>query len=117
MCASMPIFWPIVEESFAAIFVTHEVHVTAEHRRYSFGDHGLAYELEHSHTMRRQSSVKTQSTSRESLVITREESGKNGAREHYQDQYVTAQVDPFGDGARGGVQTDVEAQKKDKWVL
>ncbi|KAF9738537.1 hypothetical protein PMIN06_001699 [Paraphaeosphaeria minitans] len=117
MCASMPIFWPVIEESFAAIFVTREIQIT-EQRRYSFADRGLAYELEHSDTMRRQASVKTQSTSRESLVVTREVSGKN-LQEHYRDPYVTATVDPFGDMAqeRLAVRTDVAARKKDKWVL
>ncbi|KAJ4357757.1 uncharacterized protein N0V89_002333 [Didymosphaeria variabile] len=116
MCASMPIFWPVIEESFAAIFVTREVQIT-EQRRYSFADRGLAYELEHSDTMRRQASVKTQSTSRESLVITRLESGKN-VEEHYKDPYLAAQVDPFRNIAQEvAVKTDVEAKKKDKWVL
>ncbi|KAL1612343.1 hypothetical protein SLS60_000569 [Paraconiothyrium brasiliense] len=116
MCASMPIFWPVIEESFAAIFVTREVQIT-EQRRYSFADRGLAYELEHSDTMHRQASVKTQSTSRESLVITRLESGKN-VEEHYKDPYLAAQVDPFREIAQEvAVKTDVEAKKKDKWVL
>ncbi|KAF2441746.1 hypothetical protein P171DRAFT_456729 [Karstenula rhodostoma CBS 690.94] len=117
MCASMPIFWPVLQESIAAIFVTHEVQVT-EQRRYSFADRGLAYELEHRDAMRRHSSVKTQSTSRESLVIAREVSGKN-AHQHYRDPYLAAQVDPFGDTAQEQpvMRTDVVAKKKDKWVL
>lgn len=116
MCASMPIFWPVIEESFAAIFVTREVQVT-EHRRYSFADRGLAYELEHSDTMHRQASVKTQSTSRESLVITKKESGQRVV-DHYRDPYLAAQVDPFGEWTHAvGVKADVEAGKKDNWVL
>jgi hypothetical protein len=117
MCASMPIFWPVIEESFAAIFVTREVQIT-EQRRYSFADRGLAYELEHSDAMQRQPSVKTQSTSRESLVITRELSGKQHLDDHYRDPYLAAHVDPFGDAAlERAVKTDVEAKKKDKWVM
>ncbi|KAJ4294371.1 hypothetical protein N0V90_008061 [Kalmusia sp. IMI 367209] len=119
MCASMPIFWPVIEQSFAAIFVTKEIQIT-EQRRYSFADHGLAYELEHSDTMRRQGSMKSESaTSRESLVIAREMSG-NELDEHYKDPYLAAQVDPFRDIAQEpgiGVQTNVDSKPKDKWRL
>lgn len=119
----MPIFWPVIEESFTAIFVTREVQIT-EQRRYSHGDRGLTYELEHTDAMQRQASIKTQSTSRESLVIARQISGKTeghvGIEEHYKDPYLAAQVDPFGDVGQeegAGVQTNVKAGPKDKWVL
>lgn len=74
--------------------------------------------------MRRQHSVKTQSTSRESLVIGREISGETGGivalEDHYKDRYLAAQVNPFGDVAQEDgmrVQTDVNARPKDKWAL
>lgn len=68
--------------------------------------------------MRRTDSVKTDSTSRESLVITREVSGK-ALEERYKDPYLAAQVDPFGEAAmeQPGVVSDVAVGKKDKWVL
>lgn len=42
ICASVPVFWPVLTESFGKIFVTQEVHVTHTHRRLS-GEDG--YEL------------------------------------------------------------------------
>ncbi|KAF1975955.1 hypothetical protein BU23DRAFT_502511 [Bimuria novae-zelandiae CBS 107.79] len=127
MCASMPIFWPVIETSFAAIFVTHEVHIT-EQPRYSAGNLGLAYELEHGDAMRDRASIKSGSTSRESLVMTRELSGKQGegdgtavrVGERYRDPYLAAHVDPFRDGvvdSELGVRTGVTAKPKEKWVL
>ncbi|KAI1745304.1 hypothetical protein F4680DRAFT_98753 [Xylaria scruposa] len=37
--ASIPVFWPILTQSWNAIFVTQEVHVTHHHRRLSGDDH------------------------------------------------------------------------------
>jgi hypothetical protein len=52
------------------------------------------------------------------LVITRELSGKQHLDDHYRDPYLAAHVDPFGDAAlERAVKTDVEAKKKDKWVM
>ena len=35
ICASLPVFWPVIEQSMGWIFVTQEVHVTREVRRFS----------------------------------------------------------------------------------
>ena len=35
ICASLPVFWPVLEQSMGWIFVTQEVHVTREVRRFS----------------------------------------------------------------------------------
>jgi hypothetical protein len=48
ICASMPIFWPIIEKSFASILVSYEVDVTEERVD---DDYGLAYELEHTKSL------------------------------------------------------------------
>ena len=41
IAASMPVFWPMVESGFSAIFVTKEVHIVRHHR-----DDGREIELE-----------------------------------------------------------------------
>src|SRR4051812_40098664 len=42
MCASMPIFWPVIVASLAQIFVTKEVHVTHHHR---LEDRNITFEM------------------------------------------------------------------------
>ena len=41
IAASMPVFWPMVESGFSAIFVTKEIHIVRHHR-----DDGREIELE-----------------------------------------------------------------------
>ncbi|KAF1921699.1 hypothetical protein BDU57DRAFT_436789 [Ampelomyces quisqualis] len=65
ICASMPIFWPIIERSLAAIFVSYEVDVTEEHIQ---NDYGLAYELEHTKSARQTSLRSVSGTSLEGLT-------------------------------------------------
>jgi hypothetical protein len=57
-CASMPIFWPIIEQSFTAIFVSYDVEIVEQR----VDGHGLSYELEHkkSHESRKSSSASTE---------------------------------------------------------
>lgn len=113
MTASMPIFWPIVEQSFTAIFVTQEVHVT-EQRRYSLTDRDRAYTYGSEHEL------ELEHSDGESLVISRQASVKGGLEEHYKDPYLMNQVDPFGEMGQDeglGYETNVGARPKDKWVL
>lgn len=114
MCASMPVFWPVLEKSLAAIFVTREVHITHNER---LDDRGLNYELEHQ-GVGRHGSVKSESGhSRESL--TRQISNDGGLSDHYKDQYVLAQVDPLaGENMPGlGVETNVDSKPKPSWRI
>ena len=71
ICASMPIFWPIIEKSFASIFVSYEVRVVEER----VDDYGLSYELEHKHTTDR-ASIKSSGTSTRELTQQDEEHNK-----------------------------------------
>lgn len=119
MCASMPIFWPILEKSISAIFITREIHVT-EHRR--IDEHGLAFELEHTTRLKgdgegREGSIKSDSGhSRESL--TRGQSTAAELDVHYKDQYVVAQVDPFASqNELAGNEVEVETMAKPKWRI
>lgn len=49
--ASIPVFWPLLTESWGAIFVTQEVHVTRHHRRLS-GEGDGQFELNSTHCAR-----------------------------------------------------------------
>lgn len=37
ICASLPVFWPVITKNVGQIFVTHEVKITREHRRTNSG--------------------------------------------------------------------------------
>lgn len=105
ICASMPIFWPMIEKSLSAIFVSFDVEVVEER----VNDHGLAYELEHRTT--RQGSIKSNDTSTHELMND-EESG-NAVRKVY-----TVGIDPLDEEARTtGLRTDVRTAPKPKWEL
>jgi hypothetical protein len=106
MCASMPIFWPIIEKSFAAIFVQYEVNVTEERID---NEYGLAYELEHSKS-RRDGSIRSMSgTSVEELTGKNEDAGKAPK--------YSVGLDPLGDEARNVYQTSVQTKPKQKWEI
>jgi hypothetical protein len=112
----MPVFWPVLEKSVSAIFVTHEVHVT-EHRRLEDNDND--YELVHSRSLGRPASVKSDGGhSRETL----HRHGKNGQDDYYNDTFVAAQVAPIGaEQTMGhmGLETNVQSKpdRGPKWNL
>lgn len=107
MCASMPIFWPIIEKSFTAIFVQYEVNVTEERVN---DEYGLAYELEHSKS-RREGSLRSMSgTSVEELT------GKNEPDASKAPKYSVG-LDPLGDEVRNVYQTSVQTKPKRKWEI
>ncbi|KAF2707096.1 hypothetical protein K504DRAFT_436333 [Pleomassaria siparia CBS 279.74] len=111
ICASMPIFWPILEQSLAEIFVTSEVRISSENR--ALEDAGRGFELRE----RAESIKSTSGNSRESL--TREPARETvDAYAHYKDQYVIAQVDPFGNNVPGArVETEIATKPKPKWAI
>lgn len=92
MCASMPIFWPVIVASLAQIFVTREVRVTSHQQLPEDG--GLDFEMG-----RPNSSLKS-SSSQEGLTRVQELS-----KTDYSDQlivdYVTGKVPESGTVAVG----------------
>ena len=107
MCASMPVFWPVLEKSLSQIFVTNEVRISTEHRHIE--EAGRGYELDG-----RMGSIKSMSgNSRESLT---REPTRTDLNAHYKDQYILAQVDPFGNEV-GGVETEIATKPKPKWEI
>jgi hypothetical protein len=104
ICASMPIFWPIIEKSLASIFVSYEVDVTTEHVP---DDYGLAYELEHTKSAGQHSLRSTSGTSMEGL--TKDDDGETNVPK------FSIGPDPLDDVV--GFQTSVQSKPKPKWEI
>ncbi len=101
MCACMPIFWPMIEKSLGAIFVSFEVEIVEEH----IDEHGLAYELEH--RKGREGSIRSGSgVSIQELIRDEELGGGELGR-----QYSISKVNAI------GVQTAVKGNPKPKWEI
>lgn len=106
ICASMPIFWPIVEQSFSSIFVKFEVQMVEE--RVS-DDYGLAYELEHRITS--DPSLKSSGTSTHELTDQRnEERGLSNDYPHGCDQLSEV-------SKTQGLTTEIQSLPKPRWEL
>ncbi|KAK8080085.1 hypothetical protein PG997_007903 [Apiospora hydei] len=82
ICASIPIFWPLVSEGWGKIFVTQEVKVTRETRYFDDDDEDALTNNAHS---RNGSTVSTASKSANS----------KDKSSHYRDTYILRQVDPL----------------------
>lgn len=102
----MPIFWPVFQKSFAAIFVQHEIQV--EETRVD--DHGLAYELEHTKSRGQQSLRSESGTSTYELTSDPEDTYK---------EPVSVGVDPLGAEAMSGqgLSTNIESEPKRRWEI
>jgi hypothetical protein len=108
ICASMPIFWPIIEKSLSAIFVSYEVQVVEER----VDDYGLAYELEHMTSRGRSGSIKSSGTSTQELTNEDEELQQPRKPE------FTVGVDPLSEEAKtGGLSTNIETRVQPQWQL
>jgi hypothetical protein len=101
-CASMPVFWPHIEKSITAIFVTHEIHMS-EHNRLD----DQSYEMERTKDGGRlrlgsvgsvgHGGSSSRSNSQQSLTRERSLSGGDDKDviDHYKDPYNVAQIDPL----------------------
>ncbi|KAF2833912.1 hypothetical protein CC86DRAFT_462160 [Ophiobolus disseminans] len=105
MCASMPIFWPIIEKSLTTIFVSYEVKVTEERID---DDYGLAYELEHSRSRREGSMRSTSGTSVEGLTKDEDE---NKAPKY------SVGIDPLSEEANMRFQTSIQSKPRPHWAI
>ena len=100
--ASMPIFWPVIEKSFEAIFISHEIQVVETRVE----NHGLAYELEHTKTAHRRGSS---TTSTRELTAT-------GSEDGYKEFSVG--VDPLSAEAQNmGPETNIDTGPRRKWEI
>jgi hypothetical protein len=110
-CASVPIFWPVIQKSISAIFVSYEVKI--EEQRIEDG-HGLAYTLEHMKSSGPES-LRSSSASIYGLTDTLDNTGS----EESPPQKFSVGVDPLGPEAQSGVglQTHIHSEPKAKWEL
>lgn len=111
ICASMPVFWPVLEAKISQIFVIREVRVSIERRMEE--ERGLEYELQHGRSIKR---FRSSSGNSEEALTTENTSDLD---KHYNDQYVVAQVDPLAEENAPGARTETEIQSKPKpkWRL
>lgn len=101
----MPVFWPTIEKSVSAIFVSFEVQVVEER----VNECGLSYELEH--TSIPEGSLKSGGTS------THELRGDKGSRGDSMGDY-TVGVNPLNEDANTyGPRTEIQSRPKPRWVL
>jgi len=105
ICASMPIFWPIIEHSFTSIFVKFEVEMVEE--RVS-DDYGLAYELEHRITS--DPSFKSSGTSTHEL--TEEGNEEGGLRNDYMHGFDLREP-----AKTQGLTTEIQSLPNPRWEL
>jgi hypothetical protein len=111
ICASTPIFWPMIETQMTAIFVSYEVNVTEERIG---DDYGLAYELEHTKSGRQGSVKSSGGTSIEGLTRENNNDDEQGKMPKY-----SIGIDPLGEDTRygNGFQATVQTQPKDNWAI
>lgn len=100
----MPIFWPIIEKSVSAIFVSFEVEVVEER----VDDYGLAYGLEHSND--REERVQSISGTSTQELTKEEECGGGVVRRDFTPGFDTLNEEP-------SVKTDIKSTPKPKWEL
>ncbi|KAK8070425.1 hypothetical protein PG997_010628 [Apiospora hydei] len=109
ICASIPVFWPVLTARLDKVFVTREIKIERIHRfetvdedaelngKY-LGDNGV--ELQPSH--------RTRSNSGNDGGIGGSANQYGGNSSHYLDEYVAAQVDPL--SSMGKVELEISAQ-------
>lgn len=102
----MPIFWPVIQKSLSAIFVSHEINVVETR----IEGHGLAYELEHTKTGGQHSTRSSSGTSTHELT--------NDVEDAYKESYSVG-IDPLGVEAQSGagLQTSINSAPKQKWEM
>lgn len=106
ICASMPIFWPVIQKSLSAIFVSHEIEVVETR----IEEHGLAYELEHTKTRGHHSLRSSSGTSTHELT--------NDLEDGYKEPYSVG-IDPLGQEAQSGagLQTNINSEPRRRWDI
>ncbi|KAJ4378512.1 hypothetical protein N0V86_006218 [Didymella sp. IMI 355093] len=106
MCASMPIFWPVIQRSFSAIFVSHQIEIV-ETRAEGVG---YTYELEHTKTRGAQSVRSSSGTSTHELT--------NDVEEIYKEP-ISIGIDPLSEEAQNGqgLQTNINSEPKRRWEI
>lgn len=106
ICASVPVFWPVISSRIDKIFVTQEIKIERVHRFSTIEDD---YELQRT-SEEGGFATRSRGTSESSL----QPAGSKGPQvatikdEHYKDRYIMAQVDPLCDTGR--VESQITSQ-------
>ncbi|ORY60675.1 uncharacterized protein BCR38DRAFT_467728 [Pseudomassariella vexata] len=119
ICASIPVFWPVLTAELDRIFVTQEIKIERAHRFSNMGD-AEEYELQRGTTAELQHterSLHSRTTSEESLNQNPDSKQARVKESHYMDEYVAAQVDPL--NVTHGVESHITSQGmvKKKWKV
>ncbi|KAI0130455.1 hypothetical protein BJ170DRAFT_315599 [Xylariales sp. AK1849] len=103
ICASVPVFWPVLTSKLDKILVTQEIKIEREHRFSAIDDE---YELQRNGDGEYPSEVlHSRTTSESSLHRAQSRPGKDG---HYKDKYIMAQVNPL--SSVGTVESEITSQ-------
>lgn len=112
ICASIPIFWPVLEERWGSIFITQEIKITHEERYFHEDD----VERFSSHTASRDGGGSE-------IELKRSESGQSHGSTNYNDMFVMRSVDPlrsptYGDSRSAAiVESAASSNTGKKWLL
>jgi hypothetical protein len=136
LCASIPIFWPVLQQSFGKIFVTQVVEIKHEPRSiyanddsesmtpkkksedFELGDvHGFHKDVEGPHQQKVMGHNRALNGSQSSMESLRALNKKISTHEfHYQDPYVVDRVEPWNSKTPATtIETNVEGPKQKKF--
>ncbi len=108
ICASVPVFWPVIEQQFGKIFITQEVKVTSEERwQPRFQDEESLTEL----TTRGESGKSPTSSDHDVGKLEPAHMGKSN-RDSFLDDFLIGRIDPFKmrQGSVPNAQATIQAQ-------
>ena len=114
ICASVPVFWPMITQSLNKIFVTQEVHVVHQHRRLS-GEDGERddFELRVSESGESTRHMHSRKISESSLNLVRAKHSQapliQPPNAHYNDKYVVSRVAPLGLRNEAGSEAEIRS--------
>lgn len=108
ICASVPVFWPVLSKQLGKIFVTREFAVTREDR--------LDYETINSpRTIRSNFGSEVELQSEKGTAASR--LGKPGAKDgHYDDAFIMSQVNPLAKTSHAAVEGGRKDRPKRNWL-
>ncbi|KAH8881859.1 hypothetical protein GQ53DRAFT_754023 [Thozetella sp. PMI_491] len=112
ICASIPVFWPVIEAQFGKIFITREIEITTEERWQITSSDESETELTGSRRNRRI----TIGSEGEINGLEKVHSGPGG-RDGYYDEFLMGQIDPLRlqrKGSASHAEATIQAQASEK---
>ena len=104
MCASAPVFWPVLRQQVMKIFVTQQIEIIREEREEGFAMHRTRT-AESELQLVDEDGVKKTTGDLNFTANGWTKVPSKSKQTHYQDEYVRKQVDPLSED--GGVKTNV----------